>query len=45
MPKVDKPIKRTPIIKPQQPQIKSLPKQVTIQKTKEKAIKNLRKEP
>ncbi|MEN9962907.1 MAG: hypothetical protein RL582_2 [Bacteroidota bacterium] len=45
VPKVDKPIKRTPIIKPQQPQIKSLPKQVTIQKTKEKAIKNLRKEP
>ena len=47
-PKVDKPIKRTPIIRqttPQQPQIKTLPRQVPVQKAKEKALKNLRKEP
>jgi hypothetical protein len=45
MPKVDKPIKRTPIIKPQQPQIRTLPREAPVQKAKEKAIKNLRKEP
>jgi hypothetical protein len=45
MPKVDKPIQRTPIIKPQQPQIRTLPRQAPVQKAKEKAIKNLRKEP